>query len=601
MWFVACFGVDNTVSLTLYYITFYYITFAFCLPHPIVCIAKNIFFLTNKGRIGIILSYTEAPVTRGSPKKDGMTMPTNALILLFNLVFCVHNLAYLSLIEKAFKITSKKLKIVLFSALSGTAGTLMLIYFGSMSALGYGIMLAVFTLTVMLFYRGQSVAARLACVLSLNIHIMAMRAFVTGVLSLMTGESIYALSQNVTTFWVCLILTAALGALVAFFILRFVPSKYLVGLSESTEHLYLYIVTVVIANVYMIANGNVYIHDISYGFLPWHQLIAAFTWLLISYVNVVMLSVFKMMKERESHLEKDSIYKQVLAGRSVVVMDVNCTKDRLTSLLYHGRQTITAEMGYTEYIKELLRNLTLAEDYEGILKEFSVAAMREAFQKDKPEMRHNGRMVLEGHVRWVSTAVSVRQDEKTGDLLAVINITDDIHDAKMQETALRLEAERDALVGAYNKKAFEAHTKSWMQHGSGALFMIDLDNFKAINDNFGHAYGDEVLREVSRKIAQSFRSDDIMGRVGGDEFMVFVKNGQTRGELAKKAEKLCGQIMQSYTEQNVSVTISCSIGISQKNEDEKSFETLYAEADEAMYRCKKNNKNGFVIYEEGPL
>ncbi len=524
-------------------------------------------------------------------------MTVQVLIVAFNIVFFIHNVAYLALIQKVFDIKSKKRKMAFFSFLSGTTGTALLVVFGSMSALGYGIMLVVFLVMVMLFYKGQATMARLACVLSLNVHIMAMRAIVTSIMAMVKNESIYELSKDPVTFWLGLMFTAALGTLVSLLIVFFVPQKYLAGISGNTLNLFLYTITAVIANVYMIANGNVYIHDIHYQYLPVHQLIVAFTWLSVTYVNVVMLAVYKRMRERKESFEKDSFYKQVVAKRSMVVMEVNCTKDKVISLLYYGEQELKNEVSYTQYIEGLLKELVLIDDFEFVRREDSLAMMIASFQSGETEITFNGRIMLNGEMRWVRTLISLREDRKTHDIMAVITISDDIHETMAKENALRAQAENDTLVGVYNKKAFERHVKENLAYGGGVLFMIDLDNFKAINDTFGHAYGDEVLKEVCKKIENNFRSDDLVGRVGGDEFMVFVKNNPSREDIAKKATALCKHVNKTYSSQGQDVAISCSIGIAVAEGVSKNFETLYNEADAAMYVCKKGNKNGYHIHE----
>ncbi len=525
-------------------------------------------------------------------------MAVEALILIFNILFFINNLFYLNLVEKIFGVHSKKRKRIAFSFTSGIVGTIMLVLFGSMSALGYCIMLVVYIITVMLFYREHGFASRLACALSFNIHIMVMRAILSSVLSMATGYSIYELSSNQTYFWFVLILTTISCTILTMVISQLAPKKYLCALGKQTEYLYLYIAIAVLANIYMIANGNVYIHEITYEWLPIHQLIAAIVWLLATYVGVVTLAVMDHIRMRKEMLEKDSIYKHVITSRSLALLEINCTQDRILRMLRYGKDEPILKTSYTQFITTFLFERMPPEELEDALNNESTTAFIEAYNRGETELTYKGRIHMHGELRWVRTVTSMKKDEKTGNIIAVMNVTDDIHETMEKEQALQFEAERDLMTGMLNKKATEHYIELSFSKGlQGALLMIDLDNFKAINDTFGHAYGDYVLKEVGESILGSFRSDDIVGRVGGDEFMVFAKNCTSISEIAKRAEIVRRRVQKEYFQDGVSVKISCSIGISIQNGTLKGFKELYQEADMAMYVCKNNQKNGFAFFE----
>lgn len=98
--------------------------------------------------------------------------------------------------------------------------------------------------------------------------------------------------------------------------------------------------------------------------------------------------------------------------------------------------------------------------------------------------------------------------------------------------------------------------------GRHSLFMIDLDNFKAINDNFGHVFGDAVLREVADGIRSVFRPTDALARIGGDEFLVFLENVDKPDVLARKAGEVVSTLHKSYIGPGQNFPLSCSVGIS---------------------------------------
>lgn len=132
---------------------------------------------------------------------------------------------------------------------------------------------------------------------------------------------------------------------------------------------------------------------------------------------------------------------------------------------------------------------------------------------------------------------------------------------------------------------------------SCAFFLIDIDNFKNVNDTLGHAKGDEVIHEISQRIISLFRSDDILGRIGGDEFVVFMKH--TPKDVAeRKAILLCEALRMELSNTKECVLVSATIGIALSPTDGLDFITLYQHGDEALYRIKNEGKNNYGFYGE---
>ncbi len=184
----------------------------------------------------------------------------------------------------------------------------------------------------------------------------------------------------------------------------------------------------------------------------------------------------------------------------------------------------------------------------------------------------------------------------------VVGKMSDITRHKEQIDELSEMAQKDQLTGLYNKTATERLIKEILKmrrihDDKHALFIIDIDNFKNINDRLGHLYGDIVLTQLAEGIKPIFRSDDVIGRVGGDEFFVLIKNYRTTDLLKEKAEDICNLFRKTYTDHNASVDISASIGIALCPENGIHFDELYKNADTALYNTKANGKNGYTFYD----
>lgn len=202
----------------------------------------------------------------------------------------------------------------------------------------------------------------------------------------------------------------------------------------------------------------------------------------------------------------------------------------------------------------------------------------------------------EGEARWVRMSVRFEQDENTGDLMAY-GLLRDIHDSKVHQLKLQKQAENDALTGVLNRGALTEKVNRVLAHPetrSGAFIILDLDNFKSENDNYGHQHGDEILTGLAQTLRQSFRKRDIVGRLGGDEFVAFLADIDDLETAQQKMELLYSKLwIETETERR---RIQVSAGVSLAPQDGVDFETLYKKADLALYEAKRRGKNCWFIY-----
>lgn len=160
-------------------------------------------------------------------------------------------------------------------------------------------------------------------------------------------------------------------------------------------------------------------------------------------------------------------------------------------------------------------------------------------------------------------------------------------------------ADTDLLTGLYNKIATERKIKEHMaEHPDemGLLFVLDIDNFKKINDTMGHAFGDEVLRTLGWRIKAEFRATDIVGRTGGDEFTIFLCNMKTEEIIRAEANRVERFFKDFKAGESVKYSATASIGAAIFPTDAKEFEGLYKAADKALYVAKKRGKNQLAFY-----
>ncbi len=183
----------------------------------------------------------------------------------------------------------------------------------------------------------------------------------------------------------------------------------------------------------------------------------------------------------------------------------------------------------------------------------------------------------------------------------VLGLVSDINAQKMQELELKLRADKDSLTNLLNKGATEELIQKKLSTDSeneknGALILMDVDNFKNVNDSFGHAVGDEVLAFVGKILLRNFKGMDVVGRVGGDEFMVFMGDIKSPDDARIMVEKIKDELKRDCTNKEVRDILSLSIGISIFPDDGDEFMELYKKADSALYESKNNGKDRYSFY-----
>ena len=205
------------------------------------------------------------------------------------------------------------------------------------------------------------------------------------------------------------------------------------------------------------------------------------------------------------------------------------------------------------------------------------------------------RRLKKDEVRWVKDQMKFLKNPETGHLLLAFTVSD-IEEDKQREQELIRRAETDSLTGVLNRATFLKKVQHILRtegYGSNhALFMLDIDNFKSLNDTKGHQVGDQFLIEMSKTVKSCFRNTDIVGRLGGDEFMVCMRYTPSYSITERNAKSLLTgiqQLCEHYDTPNLSV----SIGISVYPENGTTFDELYEKADKALYCAKTKGKNRF--------
>lgn len=206
----------------------------------------------------------------------------------------------------------------------------------------------------------------------------------------------------------------------------------------------------------------------------------------------------------------------------------------------------------------------------------------------------------DGGYRWFRVRCTVMRD-KRGTPVRMIAFITDIDKQKKEHMVLKEKAEHDLLTGLYNGVTAAAMIDkkiSQKNRGNHALLVIDIDNFKNINDSHGHLAGDKVIVDIATKIKNQFREGDIVSRTGGDEFVVFLKD-ITLGQVKKKCELLQQAFHSACPQGDKGYRSSASIGAAFYPRDGENYYELFRKADIAMYAAKSSGKDACCVYDPG--
>lgn len=258
-------------------------------------------------------------------------------------------------------------------------------------------------------------------------------------------------------------------------------------------------------------------------------------------------------------------------------------------------------------MEELLSNFAATQVYpedQDIFRElFQRNKLIENYFNHRTQFDVEFRLKAQGNqYTWWNCHLLLYSDER-GDICGIVFFKD-IDEQKQNTLMLQHYAERDLFTGLYNKATTQTQiTKVLTQNNDKesihGIMVLDIDDFKNINDTMGHIAGDIVLKKIANDMKDTFRKSDIIGRTGGDEFMVCMKDILDIGNVTYKAEELLKKIRsyELYMENGKKVEISVSIGIALYPQQGNTFQELYQKADRALYHSKRCGKNQYFIYD----
>lgn len=290
---------------------------------------------------------------------------------------------------------------------------------------------------------------------------------------------------------------------------------------------------------------------------------------------------------------EEQMYNVLLSESGTILFDYRAEQDSLTYFSLDNSGT-----RHTDVVEDLLEDpekFTLLSEMDRV----NFIAMLNRLLKDPGTSELPVRITVDGYPRRHKIFMkSVCDSDKK--VFEIVGKIEDIEDELARLEKIQTKAMYDSLCfNIYNKATTEELIRGELDRSTGgALLMIDIDDFKSINDNLGHLFGDEFLKKFASTVKGVFRDTDIVGRYGGDEFFVFMPH--VSAALAEKKGQL---ILDSVTKIEVPLPggVKSSVGIAVVNPDNRNYPQLLKQADSALYNAKNGGKNQVVVFDSSTM
>lgn len=284
-------------------------------------------------------------------------------------------------------------------------------------------------------------------------------------------------------------------------------------------------------------------------------------------------------------------YSTLSQFKDTLIFEYDCQDDSM-EFTSNALDTLDLENARLEEVTDLKNNFPVfhPDDIESVRRALwnTETMTPDEIEHDRVRLKRR-----DGNYSWYRSQYKAVFNQE-GKAVRLIGTLTDISAQIDREIELRNQAQQDPLTGVYNRAGVKLINARLEQISRGVLFMLDLDDFKSVNDTFGHAAGDRLLMAIGRVLRETFRTDDIVARVGGDEFVAFLSGSDSRVTAEQKGQELLERVRELRVD-GVTTQVTVSVGAASAPALGRTYEALSVAADEAMYQVKHNGKGGFIL------
>lgn len=303
----------------------------------------------------------------------------------------------------------------------------------------------------------------------------------------------------------------------------------------------------------------------------------------------------------QQELQRMNLQKELLTQKTLLNMVIDFTSGRVLDIDASRLDSVYSDEinSYDDFLFLLYRHTVDARERGRIEWMLDRGNLQKRYEDGEDNTCFDFRCSVQGREPvWAQFVLHVDQSQENVHLIGK-GYVENINERKQAEINLKSHAEMDGLTQVYNRETFRMLTDNALSTRSGRrliiLGILDVDNFKSINDKYGHAIGDAALQKVAKALKSVFRQEDFVGRLGGDEFMFSLSEFAEITVLKRKLNQLFKRLHAS--DSLVTTPLYVSVGIAVAPWDGDSFDGLYQKADIALYRAKNAGKNDWCVYQ----
>ena len=327
--------------------------------------------------------------------------------------------------------------------------------------------------------------------------------------------------------------------------------------------------------------------------------------LIILFILIVITRVIRTFNRQIIALtqsveqEKRSIFKKATEELFDDIYELDITRNRPANeatVQYFMSLGAQANTPYDEALKIVAEKQIKEEFRQGYIDTFKPENVISAYEAGQDTLKYEFMMSTGGAYFWMRITARILRQKSDGSL-HMLTYRQNIDAEKRQENRLQELAQLDEMTGLLTKTATRRHIEHLLKEKPDqlyAFFILDIDTFKQANDLYDHAFGDSVIEQFAAVLRTQFREQDMIGRIGGDEFAVFIPVPDLAW-VKTRAQQLLKALHYTHTAMGNSWGVSASIGIALTSREAQDFETLYRKADDALYMSKKNGRNNYTL------
>lgn len=529
-----------------------------------------------------------------------METKTTLLATMLFLIFGLFNYFGFVLIERLLKgKKNKRWVYVLLAAINGASSFILM----TNQSLGvtYFVALLIMTIEIILVF-DASAANVMYGAMAILINSMCLHGMVAAVTAWICWVPMSELTSSPLLRLYVPTFTSILEVIIVLLILRLSPLDSVNAAIKLPRQKSFMLIWMTICTAFMFENFAIYTLEVAAREVYINELLFCLALLVSCYFmlfnSLRMNQSMKIMlanRQLSTELGNQKLLQSAFLKDSVFYIEVNLSQNRILSgseiymesfkntnfdyALWFQKLEPQVHVDDREYFKKLVNRENLME-----LAETGVEPPPFIYRRNDGEK-----------FRWIKMNIRLFHNEDTGEAMG-FGYSFDVDADINREKELLEKSKTDGFTGLLNKATAQSMIREQVCHGAGALFIMDIDNFKQVNDTMGHEVGDQILKFVANTFKSAFSGADIVGRVGGDEFMAFCPNDKTVKDVTLRAEELLGALADTANPARPDFEFTASLGITLISRLTPDFSSAYRQADLALYDVKHSGKNSFSVY-----